>query len=29
MRWVDDVENYLRKMAVKRWRIKAMDRTEQ
>jgi hypothetical protein len=27
-RWLDDVEADLRKMKVKRWRRKAMDRTE-
>jgi hypothetical protein len=26
-RWLDDVEDDLGKLVVKRWRIKAMDRT--
>jgi hypothetical protein len=27
-RWLDEVEDDLRKTGVKRWRIKAMERTE-
>jgi hypothetical protein len=28
LRWVDDVEDDLRNMGLKRWRIKALDRAE-
>jgi hypothetical protein len=28
LRWLDDVENYLRVMKVKRWRIKSQNREE-
>jgi hypothetical protein len=28
LRWINDVEDYLRKLGVKRWRTKALDREE-
>ena len=28
LRWIDDVEDDLRKLGVKRWRAKALDREE-
>jgi hypothetical protein len=28
LRWIDDVESDLRNMSVKRWRSRALDRTE-
>ena len=28
LRWIDDVEDDLRKLGVKRWRVKALDREE-
>jgi hypothetical protein len=28
LRWIDDVEDDLRNMGIKRWRIKALDRVE-
>ena len=28
LRWTDDVEDDLRKLGVKRWRMKALDREE-
>jgi hypothetical protein len=28
LRWVNGVEDYLRKLGVKRWRTKALDRVE-
>jgi len=28
LRWIDDVEDVLRKLGVKRWRAKALDRKE-
>jgi hypothetical protein len=28
LRWIDDVEDDLRNMVIKRWRIKALDRVE-
>ena len=28
LRWIDDVEDDLRKLDVKRWRVKALDREE-
>jgi hypothetical protein len=28
LRWIDDVESDLRNMGVKRWRPRALDRTE-
>ena len=28
LRWIDDVEDDLRKLGVKRWRTKALDREE-
>ena len=28
LRWIDDVEDDLRKLSVKRWRAKALDREE-
>ena len=28
LRWIDDVEDDLRKLCVKRWRAKALDREE-
>jgi hypothetical protein len=28
LRWIDDVEDNLRKLGVKRWRVKALDRKE-
>jgi hypothetical protein len=28
LRWFDDVEDDLRNMGIKRWRIKALDRVE-
>ena len=28
LRWINDVEDYLRKLGVKRWRMKALDREE-
>jgi len=28
LRWIDDVEDDLRKVGVKRWRAKALDREE-
>jgi hypothetical protein len=28
LRWIDDVEDNLRNMGIKRWRIKALDRVE-
>jgi hypothetical protein len=29
LRWINDVEDYLRKLGVKPWRTKALDRVEQ
>ena len=28
LRWINDVEDNLRKLGVKRWRVKALDREE-
>jgi hypothetical protein len=28
LRWIDDVEDDLRNMGIKRWKIKALDRVE-
>jgi hypothetical protein len=28
LRWINDVEDHLRKLGVKRWRTKALDRVE-
>ena len=28
LRWIDDVEDDLMKLGVKRWRVKALDREE-
>ena len=28
LRWIDNVEDDLRKLGVKRWRVKALDREE-
>jgi hypothetical protein len=28
LRWINDVEDHLRKLGVKRWRTKALDREE-
>jgi hypothetical protein len=28
LKWIDDVEDNLRNMDIKRWRIKALDRVE-
>ena len=28
LRWIDDVEDDIRKLGVKRWRAKALDREE-
>jgi hypothetical protein len=28
LRWINDVEDYLRKLVVKRWRTKGLDRVE-
>jgi hypothetical protein len=28
LRWTDDVEDDLRKLGIKRWRMKALDRDE-
>jgi hypothetical protein len=28
LRWIDDVEDDLRNVCIKRWRIKALDRAE-
>jgi hypothetical protein len=28
LRWIDDVEDDLRNMGIKRWRIRALDRAE-
>jgi hypothetical protein len=28
LRWINDMEDYLRKLGVKRWRTKALDRVE-
>jgi hypothetical protein len=28
LRWINDVENDLRRLGVKRWRMKALDREE-